>query len=142
MSNQSQSRSHYQFRLVKRIDGRKLVTHAILANARSKGARDKTLDIFQASNDRAALQRARDYFHRAVQNKGPLPGEFRGVVVVKYDSDPKKPAIISQPKLHGPLETANRRRQLRGTTTWLYYLDPKGDVFYVDAVDHHVKDQV
>lgn len=86
MPDKSQTLTHYQLRLVKRIDGRILITHSELANGGATGARDKTLDVFQANNDNAALQRARDYVHRSIRKKGSLPGEFRSVVVVKYEN--------------------------------------------------------
>ena len=141
MPNRSQTRTHYQLRLVKRIDGRKFVTYSTLANAGSTGARDKTLDVFQANNDKAALQRARDYVHRSVRRKGPLPGEFRGVVVVKYEHDPERPALVTQ-QVQGPLEMTNRRDRLKGTTTWLYYIDSTVDAYTVDATNHEVTDPV
>ena len=43
-----QDHRHYQFRLVKRFDGAKLVTHGKLAWASTKRGRDKTLDRFEA----------------------------------------------------------------------------------------------
>ena len=134
-------RSSYQLRLVKRIDGRKLVTHGKLAHAKSTQARDKTLDIFQASNDRAALQRAREYSNRSPQRKGSLPGDFRGVVVVKFVNDSAKPGVMRQRKAYGLPEVTNRRRRLPNTTTWLYYVDAAGDAHRVHPKAHVIENR-
>jgi hypothetical protein len=80
--------AHFQLRLVKRFDGRRLVTYQNLGQPNEGAAKDHTLDLFE--NERSALQAARNYSARGEKRKGPLPGEFLGIVVVKYESDPSK----------------------------------------------------
>ena len=127
---------HYQFRLVKEVDGARLVTYALLARATASRARDKTFDIFEAGSDVAALKRARDYSKRSVPNKGSLPGEFRGVVVVRHDTDQTKAPLVSMTK--GKVALVNRRLRLRDTTVWLYYVDPKGHAYSLDPTTRKI----
>jgi hypothetical protein len=141
MPDQMASRSHYQLRLVKRVDRKRVVTHPPLAHAKSVNARDKTLDIFQANNDRAALQRAREYGLKSLQKKGPLPGDYRGVVVVKHQTAHAKPFLVEQTK-SGAIEIVNRRRRLAGSTVWLYYLDNEGNAWNLDAKSHELRGSV
>ena len=134
--------AHYQFRLVKQIRGSRIVTHQVIAHSKSPIARDKSLDIFEADSDIAALQRARSYIRRSGGNKGPLPGEFRGVVVVRYATDPAKPGLIGARNKWGQVEVTNRRRRLQGTTTWLYYIDPTGQAYSLGPNTHRIERQV
>lgn len=129
----TRERSHYQLRMVKRLDGKKLVTHQPLANVKSTTARDKTLDEFQANTDRGALQHARNFLRRSPARQGPLPDPFLGVVVAKFDSDPSKPGIIRALNPYGNVEVINRRQRMKGTTTWLFFVNVEGNAFHVDS---------
>ena len=136
----AEKRKHYQIRLVKRFDGRRIVTHPPLANAKSTGSRDKTLDVFEATSDRSALGRAREYNRRSDKRKGPLPGDYLGAVVVRYETDTSKQGVIRRSR--GGSEVTNRRRRLKGTTSWLYFVDPEGDAYHVDARTYSLKGRV
>ncbi len=138
----AKERTHYQIRLVERFAGRRIVTHRQLAHAKSTESRDKTLDIFQADSDRSALQRAREYIARSERRKGPLPADFLGVVVAKYETDPSKPGLIRRIKGQSMPEVTNRRTRTRGTTAWLYFVDIFGNAYHVDAKRHNLTGQV
>ena len=142
VSSKPQERFQYQLRLVERFDGRRIVTHGHLAHAKSIGARDKTLDFIQATNDRAALGHARKYVGRSDHRKGTAPGEFQGVVVVRSETDTAKPGLIRRARAHQLPEVTNRRRRRCDTTIWLYYVDPSGAAYNVDAKSHTVKSPV
>ena len=129
----TKQRSHYQLRMVKRLDDRKLVTHRPLANAKSASARDKTLDEFQANSDRGALQHGRNFLRRSSARQGPMPDPFLGVVVSKFDSDPSKPGIIRPLSRYGNVEVVNRRWRMKGTTTRLFFINVEGFPFHVDS---------
>lgn len=138
MPNQASTRSHYQLRLVKRIDKGKIVTHAKIAYAKGVDARDKVLDVFEANSDRSALQRAREYCKSGDKKKGPLPGEFLGVVLVKFESDPAKPGLIRRGGTPGAATVVNRRRRVAGKTAWIYYVDPEIHAYHVDSKSHMI----
>lgn len=127
----AQDSRHYQFLLVKRFDGARPVTYPPHAWPTAKRARDKTLDRFEAGSDPKALQLARAYSRRSIQNKGPLPGPFRGVVVARHETVQTKPQHVRMTRGRS-LVVTNRRRRERDTTVWLYYVDTKGDAYSVD----------
>ena len=130
---------HYQVRLVKRLDGRRVVTHHALAQPKELRARDKTLDF---GTERGALQAARNYSARGEQRKGPLPGDFVGTIVVKHISDPTKFGTVKLGNVPRGFEVTKRPRRLVGTTTWLYYVDPNGKAFHVNGKTHRIGDPV
>ncbi|MFC1968850.1 hypothetical protein ACFLVX_05670, partial [Chloroflexota bacterium] len=123
-----QSNEHFQLRLVKELRGseRQIITYPFLGKSREGGKYDKTLDFF--STDRAALQQARNYCRRGDERKGLLPGQFRGIVLTKFES--KSRSFLVSRSLPN-VQSADKPRKL-GTTRWLYYLEPdKCKVFYV-----------
>ena len=129
--------THLQLRLVKRFDGRRLVTYRNLAQPKEGAAKDHTLDLFL--NERSALQAARNYCARGEKRKGPLPGEFLGVVVVKHESEGSKSARVGP---WGPGKLIGRRPRVPGTTTWLYYVSPECEAFHIDPVTQEKGERV
>ena len=125
---------HFQFRLVKRFDGRRIVTYANLAQPNEGSAKDHTMDFF--GNERSALQEAKNYSARGEKRKGLLPGEFLGVVVVKYESDPNKSITIRPGSFFPRATVSHRPRRVPGTATWLYYVNPEGERFHVGPTTH------
>ena len=128
--------AHYQLRLVRRFDGRRLVTHSPLAQPKSLKDRDKTLDI-TAGTERGALQKARHYCRRGPKRKGELPGEFLGVVLVKHTSDSNKSIAVTR-----SYQVTKRPKRTTGSTVWLYYVDADGHAFTVDQLTHYVLNPV
>jgi len=127
---------HFQLRLVKRFDGRRIVTYPNLGQPNEGAAEDHTLDLFP--NEKSALQAARNYCARGEKRKGPLPGEFLGVVVVKFESDPSKWKSV-RPGTFGPgLKLSGRPRRAPGTATWLYYVSPDEKAFHVYPATHEI----
>ena len=124
---------HFQLRLVKRIDGRRIVTHGPMANANGIAAKDKTLDF---STKGEAVKSAKDYCCRGSRRKGPLPGEFLGVVVVRRESDQTR--WISVGSLTAGMKVSKRPKRVKGTTTWLSYVDKDGVEYHVDPVTHRI----
>lgn len=118
--------AHYQLRLVKRIDGTRIVTHGQLAQPKSLNAPDKTMD-FNVGSVRAALTRAKDYCRRGCRRKGGLPGEFFGVVLVKHESDAKKSVAVKTPGF----EVTKRPKRIPDTTVWLYYVSQDLEAYEV-----------
>ena len=130
------SNMHFQLRLVKRFDGTRIVTHANLGQPNEGTARDHVLDLF--GNERSALQAARNYCARGEKRKGPLPGQFLGVVVVKYESDPSRWKSVKPGSFGSYIMLSRRPPRVVGKTIWLYYVDPQSKAFHVDARTHHV----
>ena len=133
--NQFDANVHYQLRLVKRIDGGRIVTHGPLAQPKGLGARDKTVDF---GTEKGALQAARNYSKRGERRKGPLPGDYMGAVVTKFVTDAARFGAIKPGNVPGGFILTNRSKRLEGTTTWLYYVDPDGKAFHVSAETHRV----
>ena len=138
MAKQLPGNVHFQIRLVKRFDGKKIVTHGTLAHAKSLQAKDKTLDL--VGTEKGALQQARNYCKRGSRRKGPLPGEFLGVVLIKYDSNPNKPRTVRSGA--GGFQVTHRPRRVTATTTWLYYVDPDANAYQVDPITREIRGQV
>jgi hypothetical protein len=76
-------------RLVKELRGsprrREIITLPFLGKPKEGAKDDHTLDLH--ATERSALQAARNYCNRSDKRKGLLPGQFLGVVVVKFESD-------------------------------------------------------
>ena len=123
----------YQLRLVKRFDGKSIVTHQPLAQPKSFKAKDKTLD-FTSGSEKGALQRARDYCRRGDNRKGELPGEFLGVVLVKHSSDRDKSIAVAP----SGFQVTKRPKRTVGTTVWTHYVDADGRAYTVDPSTHNV----
>jgi hypothetical protein len=124
------SNTHFQYRLVGKLKGRKIITKKELADIKEGSKDDHTSDL--KSTDRSALQVARNYCSRSDKRKGLTSGQFLGVVVTKYtDASPGKMlyATIPNNRIGG-----RRPPRKPGTTTWLYYIEPQScEVFYVDT---------
>jgi hypothetical protein len=128
---------HFQLRLVKRFDGRRIVTYPKLGQPNESAAKDHILDFFD--NERSVLQAARTYCARGEKRKGPLPGEFLGVVVVKFAGDPSRwGSLLSGAKVPQGVRLSGRPRRMPGTATWLYYLTSEGKALHVDPVTHEI----
>ena len=127
---------HFQLRLVKRFDGTRIVTHPNLGQPNEGAAKDHVLDLYD--NERSALQAARNYCARSEKRKGPLPGQFLGVVVVKYESDPSRWKSIKPGSFGSGFKLSGRPQRVVGKTIWLYYVDPQSKAFHVNARTHHV----
>jgi hypothetical protein len=136
MANRLPTNAHFQLRLVKRFDGRRIVTFGNLAKPKEGEAKDQTLDLF--ANERSALQYARNYCSRGERRKGPLPGEFLGVVIVQHESDPSKwKSIAPGSPLRGAV-LANRPKRAKDTTVWRFYVDPDGKAYAVNPKTHEI----
>jgi hypothetical protein len=131
---------HFQLRLVKRFDRKVIKTYGELAQPNEGAAKDHIMDFFD--NERSALQAARNYSARGEKRKGPLPGEFLGVVVVKYESDPNKWITIRPGSFFPRAKVSHRPRRVPGTATWLYYVSSDEKAFYVDSKTHEKGDPV
>ncbi len=133
---------HYQLRLVRRLDGTKIVTHGRLAQLKSLKDPDKTLD-FTAGSEKAALKKVRDYYWRGPRRKGELPGDFIGAVLVKHTTDAGRSITVKPPsRFQAGFQVTKRPRRTTGTTVWLYYLDANGLVYTVDPLTHNKLDPV
>jgi len=131
---------HFQLRLVKRFDGKRIVTHRSLGQPNEGVAKDHVLDLYD--NERSVLQAARNYCARGDKRKGPLPGPFLGVVVVKYESDPSRWKSIKPGSLGSDFQLSRRPQRVTGKTSWLYYVDPDSKAFHVNAKTHRVEGTV
>jgi hypothetical protein len=128
----------FQLRLVKELRGRKIITRKFLADIKEGANDDHTLDLL--ARERSALHEARNYCSRSDERKGLLPGQFLGVVVTKFESDPSGSKRVSTtvPKRLMKGSRWGRKRRAKDTTTWLYYVDPQSKAFHVDAKTHRV----
>ena len=127
---------HFQLRLVKHLDGTRIVTHPNLGQPNEGTTKDHVLD--RCDNERSALQAARNYCARGEKRKGPLPGQFLGVVVVKYESDPSRWKSVKPGSFSSYFKLSRRPPRVVGKTIWLYYVDPQSKAFHVDAKTHHL----
>lgn len=114
---------HFQFRLVKEIRGRQIITERDLAKPKEGRNVTQTLDPF--ATEQGVLQAARNYCMGSDERKGLKPGDqFLGVVVTRFTAGsfakivPR--SIPERMKNDGP-----RLRREPGTTTWLYYVEPQ-----------------
>jgi hypothetical protein len=127
------SNEHFQLRLVKELRGRdkrQIITYPFLGKAKEGEKYDKTLDFY--ATEKAALQQARDYCWRSDERKGLLQGQFRGVVLTKFES--KSDSFLIRHTLPN-IQSADKPRK-PGTTTWLYYLEPENcRVFHVSTTE-------
>jgi hypothetical protein len=133
------SNEHFQLRLVKEIRGydkNQIITYPFLGKAKEGKGFDKTLDFF--ANEKAALQQARNYCWRSDKRKGLLTGQFRGVVLTKFES--KSVSFVLSGTLPN-VQSADKPRK-PGTTSWLYYLEPENcKVFHIitrESSDHFI----
>ena len=136
MAKTLQTNMHFQLRLVKHLDGTRIVTHLNLGQPNEGAAKDHVLDLFD--NERSALQAARNYCARGEKRKGPLPGQFLGVVVVKFESDPSRWKSVKPGSFGSGFKLRGRPPRVKGKTIWLYYVDPQSKAFHVDARTHRV----
>jgi len=133
------SNVHFQLRLVKELRGSRIITRKSLADIKEGANDDHTLDLL--ARERSALQEARNYCNRSDERKRLLPGQFSGVVVTKFESDPsgskRVPTTVSKRLMKG--SCWGRKRRVKDTTTWLYYIEPQScKAFHVDARTHHI----
>jgi len=147
------SNVQFQLRLVKELRGsprrREIITLPFLGKPKEGAKDDHTLDLH--ATERSALQAARNYCNRSDKRKGLLPGQFLGVVVVKFESDPsgsKRVPITVPKRLMKGRDWGRKRREL-GTTTWLYYIEPQEPqsckAFHVDTTlsgEHRIGEEV
>ena len=140
------SNVHFQLRLVKELRGSRIITGKSLADIKEGANDDHTLDLL--ARERSALQEARNYCNRSDKRKGLLPGQFLGVVVVKFESDPSgsKRVPMTVPKRLMKGGDWGRKRREPGTTTWLYYIEPEScKAFHVDTTlsgEHRIGEEV
>ena len=130
------SNVQFQLRLVKELRGsprrREIITLPFLGKSKEGSKDDRTLRL--QATERSALREARDYCSRNDERKGLLPGQFLGVVVTKFESDPtgskRVPRTIPQKRIGG-----HSKPREPGTTTWLYYIKPQScKAFHVDTI--------
>lgn len=137
MANQLSAKVHFQLRLVKRFDGKTIITHGNLSKPKEGAAKDQTLDFF--SDETSALHAAQDYARRGDKRKDLPPNvEFRGVVVVSYESEPVKWLSSPQRISASELEVNNRPPRVKGTATWRYYVSHDGKAYYVNPKTHKI----
>ncbi len=122
---------HFQLRLVKRFDGTRVVTHPNLGQPNEGTAKDHVLDLFD--NERSVLQAARNYCARGEKRKGSLPGQFLGVVVMKFEGDPSRWKSVKPGSFSSYFKLSRRPPRVKGKTIWLYYVDPQSKAFHMDA---------
>lgn len=131
--NNLKSNEHFQLRLVKELRGpdkRQIITFAFLGKAKEGKKYDKTLDFY--ATEKGALQQARNYCWRSDERKGLLPGQFQGIVLIKFES--KSDSFLVRHTLPN-VQSADKPRK-PGTTRWLYYLEPKNcNVFHVSTTE-------
>ena len=132
------SNVHFQLRLVKELRGqpqsREVFTYPFLAKSKERAKDDHTLDLH--ATESSALQAACNYCRRGDKRKGLPIEQFLGVVVVKHESDSsgQKPKLVPRTLPKQIIVTARKRRK-KGTTTWLYYIEPQScKAFHVDTV--------
>lgn len=137
------SNVHFQLRLVKELRGSRIITGKSLADIKEGANDDHILDLL--ARERSALQEARNYCNRSDKRKGLLPGQFLGVVVTKFESDPsgskRVPTTVPKRLMKG--SRWGRKRRVKDTTTWLYYIEPQSckascKAFHVDARTHQI----
>ena len=143
------SNVHFQLRLVKELRGRpgsrEIITLPFLGKSKERAKDDHTLDLH--ATEQSALQTAHNYCERGDKRKGLLPGQFLGVVVVKFESDSsgQKPKTVPRTLPKHMIVTARKRRE-KGTTTWLYYIEPQScQAFHVDTTlsgEHRIGEEV
>ena len=127
---------HFQFRLVKCFRGTRIITHRSMAQPNEGAPKDHVLDLFD--NERSVLQKARNYCARGEKRKGPLPGPFLGIVVVKYESDQSRWKSVKPGSFGSGFKLSRRPSRVKGKTIWLYYVDPHSKAFHMDAKTHRV----
>ena len=141
------SNVHFQLRLVKELRGSRIITGKSLADIKEGANDDHTLDLL--ARERSALQEARNYCNRSDERKGLLPGQFLGVVVTKFESDPsgskRVPTTVPKRLMKG--SRWGRKRRVKDTTTWLYYIKPQScEAFHVDTTplsgEHRIGEEV
>jgi hypothetical protein len=143
------SNVHFQLRLVKELRGlpggrRKIVTLPFLGRPKEGAKDDCTLRLY--ATERSALQAARNYCQRSDERKGLPAGLFLGVVVVKFESDPSGGSRLVRTTIPQRLIGGHSKPRERGTTTWLYYIEPEScKAFSVDTTisgEHLVGEEV
>ena len=149
MTKNLMSNVRFQLRLVKELRGYsrgrlEIITFPPMGKSKERAKDDKTIELL--CNESAALKIARDYCRRGDERKGlPLGQEFRGVVVTRYEGDPKCAVPIL---VNIPYRRIGRRkgRRVMGTTNWLYYIEPETcKVFHIDTTppgDHLIGEPI
>lgn len=134
------SNVHFQLRLVKELRGRpgsrEIITLPFLGKSKERAKDDHTLDLH--ATEQSALQTAHNYCERGDKRKGLLPGQFLGVVVVKFESDPSRWKSVKPGSFGSGFKLRGRPPRVKGKTIWLYYVDPQSKAFHVDARTHRV----
>ena len=146
MTKNLMSNVRFQLRLVKELKGSRIITGRSLADIKEGANDDHTLDLL--ARERSALQEARNYCSRSDERKGLLPGQFLGVVVTKFESDPsgskRVPTTVPKRLMKGG--DWGRKRRVKDTTTWLYYIEPQScKAFHVDTTlsgEHRTGEEV
>ena len=139
-----QSGTHYQYRLVKRWKGKQVITHEKLAQINSpRRARTKTVDQYFDANGNSLThfkdpQSARQDAQKFCElvdagERDALVTEFRGLVVTKFESFGTVVHTVGRPR------EANRRpRRAKGSTDWICYVAPSGEVSNLHAKRHTI----
>jgi hypothetical protein len=114
---------HYQCRLAKRLDGKKIVTFPPLGKMYAHG--QKTLK--SCHNFDQAIAVAKEF-------NSSLPAEVIGLVIIEYKAEGHY-QIYNKP-IHGPGVRHSMRRV--DTTKWLRFIDRKGEVFNLNPKTHEI----
>jgi len=130
------SNVQFQLRLVKELRGsprrREIITLLFLGKSKEGAKEYRTLRL--QATERSALQAARNYCRRSDKRKGLLPGQFLGVVVVRFEGDPSGAKLVQTTIPQKRIGGHSKQRE-PNTTTWLYYIEPEScKAFHVDTV--------
>ena len=128
-----QAGTHYQYRVVRKLEGKRVFTHKKLLQINStRRARTKTVDQYsdatgkpltRPKDERFAMEAAKRFCEQvdAGQRDAPVM-EFRGLVVAKFKSSGTVGITAGQP------EGYRRPRRTMGSTEWICYVAPSGHV--------------
>ena len=126
--------TQYQYRLIKEWQGKKVITHPELLQINSRRrARTKTVDQYfgatgkpmtRIKDEPSAIEDAKRFcMSVAAGERDSLVIEFRGLVVARFESFG---TYGSTPRR--PPEAYRRPRKTKGSTEWICYVAPTGDV--------------
>ena len=141
----TQSGTQYQYRLVKELRGKHVVTHLKLPQINSpRRARTKTVDqYFDATgrsltrfkDQQSAIQDAQRFCKLVDAGERDAPViEFRGLVVAKSESFGTVGLTPGRPP-----EAYRSPRITPASTEWICYVAPTGDVYDLDPKGHTLR---
>ena len=139
-----QAGTHYQYRVVREWEGKQVFTHKKLLQINSpRRARTKTVDQYsdatgksltRPKDEQSAIGAAHRFCEQvdAGQRDAPVM-EFRGLVVAKFKSSGTVGITAGQP------EAYRRSRRIKGSTEWIRYVAPSGDVYNLHPKRHTLR---